>query len=87
MSIDINPDVQEPLDNLEALVANLPPESRRDIFNALADLLDALAGNPLVAVERRPRPPLRPMAQQIRTIVNRLRDKAQARPGKKAEHK
>lgn len=87
MSIKIDPDVQDTLDNLEALVADLPPESRQAIFNALADLLDALVRNPLVAVERRPRPPLQPTAQQVQTVVNRLRDKAQAQPAKKAEHK
>lgn len=81
----IDPYVEQALKTLEASISSLPPEKQATTLDALANFLSVLLTPADFAVERRPHSPLYPTAEQVQTVVNRLRDKAQSQTDKERD--
>ena len=72
-------DAEEALKNLDACVSDLSPEKRRCIFESIANFISAQFTPIDFLVERRPHSPLNPTAEEVQTVVNRLREKAEGK--------
>ena len=79
MAENIISDPEEALKNLDSCVSDLSPDKRRCIFESIADFIAAQFTPVDFLVERRPRSPLRPTAEEVQTVVNRLREKAKGK--------
>ena len=69
-------DADEALNALELCISDLPPDKQRCVFESMADFISAQFTPLNFLVERRPRSPLNPTAEEVQTVVNRLREKA-----------
>ena len=79
MAENIISDPEEALKSLDACVSDLSSEKRRCIFESIANFIAAQFAPIDFLVERRPRSPLHPTAEEVQTVVNRLREKAQGK--------
>lgn len=73
---DILSDADEALQSLELCISDLSPEKQRCVFESIANFINAQFTPIDFLVERRPHPPLNPTAEDVQTVVNRLREKA-----------
>lgn len=64
------------LQSLELCISELSVEKQRCVFESMANFIDAQFTPVDLFVERRPQPPTNPTAEQVQTVVNRLREKA-----------
>lgn len=83
MSRTVDPNVDEAMGNLETAIGDLPQDKQAPLLDAVAELLNTLFNPVEFDIERRPNSPLYPTAEQVQTVVNRLRDKTEPQPDKK----
>ena len=79
MAENIISDPEAALKSLDECVSDLSAEKRRCIFESIANFIAAQFTPVDFLVERRPQSPLNPTAEEVQTVVNRLREKAQGK--------